>query len=63
MSFTLSFNDTCPKCHKPIMQAVIESRPSNRDLALQNFECADCGLVKTRILSLRPGAKTPELAA
>jgi len=63
MTFSLSFNDTCPKCHKPIMQAVIESHPSNPDLALQNFECADCGPVKTKIHSLKPGAEAPDLAA
>jgi hypothetical protein len=61
MSFTTSFNDTCPKCHKSIMRAVFESHPSNRDLALQNFECAECGPIKTKILSLKPGTLPAEL--
>jgi hypothetical protein len=52
MPLTLSINDTCPKCHKPIMQAVIEPHPTRRDLALQNFECVDCGAIKTEVLSL-----------
>jgi hypothetical protein len=42
------------------MQAIIEPHPTRPDLALQNFECADCGPIKTRILSLKPA---PELAA
>ena len=28
--------------------------PSRRDLALHNFQCADCGPVKTKIISLTP---------
>jgi hypothetical protein len=62
MSFALSVNDTCPRCHKPIMQAVIEPHPSNHDLALQNFECADCGPVKTKIYSLKPPAQSEAAA-
>jgi hypothetical protein len=63
MSFILFFNETCPKCRKPVMRAVIEPHPSRRDVALQNFECSDCGVVKTKVLSLKPGAPPPELAA
>ena len=63
MSLTLFIRNTCPKCYKPIMQAVIEPDPSRRDLALQNFRCADCGPVKTKVLSLKPGEPPPELAA
>jgi len=63
MPFTFYIDDTCPKCRKPKMQAVIEPHPTRCDLALQNFECADCGPVKTKVLSLRPGAPPPELAA
>jgi hypothetical protein len=63
MSLALFTRDTCPKCHKPIMQAVIEPHPTRRHLALQNFECADCGAVKTKVLSLKPGAPPSELAA
>jgi len=63
MSLTLFIHDTCPKCHKPIMQAIIEPHPTRRDLALQNFECADCGAVKTKVLSLKSREPSPELAA
>ena len=50
MSLTLFLNEICPRCRKPIMRGVVESHPSRRDLALQNFECGDCGRVKTKIL-------------
>ncbi len=63
MSLTLFIHDTCPKCHKPTMQAIIEPHPTRRDLALQNFECADCGAVKTKVLSLKSRGRSPELAA
>jgi hypothetical protein len=63
MPFTLYVDDRCPKCRKPTMQAVVELHPTNPDLALQNFECADCGPVKTKIISLKPCAPAPELAA
>jgi hypothetical protein len=63
MSLTLFIDDICPKCHQPMMQAIIEPHPSRRDLAFQNFECADCGPVKTKVLYLKPGAPPPELAA
>jgi hypothetical protein len=63
MSLTVFFSETCPKCHKPITQAVIKQHPARPDCALQNFECADCGVVKTRIYSLKPGEPPPELAA
>jgi hypothetical protein len=54
VSLTFYFNDLCPRCRKPIMQAVIESHPDNRDRALQKFHCADCGPVKTTVISLKP---------
>jgi hypothetical protein len=63
MSLTLFVDETCPKCHKPIKQTVIEPHPSRPDLAIENFECGDCGFVKAKIRSLRPGAPLPELAA
>ena len=47
-------HDNCPKCRKPTMQAVVELHPSNPDLALYNFQCADCCPVKTKIISLAP---------
>jgi hypothetical protein len=63
MAFTLLVDDTCPKCHRPTMRAVVELHPSNSNLALQNFECTECGPVRTRIISLKPGAGAPELSA
>jgi hypothetical protein len=63
MSLTFHFNDPCPKCHKPLMQAMIEKHPTRTDLAVHNFHCADCGPVKSRIFSLIPGKSAPELAA
>jgi hypothetical protein len=63
MSLNLFINETCPKCRKPTMQGVIEAHPSRRDIALENFVCADCGPVKTKIISLMPGKPSPELAA
>jgi RNase P subunit RPR2 len=54
MSLVLFRNEICPKCHKPLMQGVVEAHPSRDDLALHNFECADCGPIKTIILSLTP---------
>jgi C4-type Zn-finger protein len=54
MSLNLFFNDTCPKCRKPTMHGVIEAHPSRRDIALQNYQCAFCGPVKTKIISLAP---------
>jgi hypothetical protein len=63
MSLTLFIGETCPKCHKPIMQAVIGPHPTRRDLALQNFECAECGPVKTKIYSLKPRELPSEVAA
>jgi hypothetical protein len=53
MSFTLFSGERCPRCHKPNMQSDVEPHPSRPDLALQNFKCADCGPVKTIVLSLK----------
>jgi ssDNA-binding Zn-finger/Zn-ribbon topoisomerase 1 len=63
MSLTFYNKDPCPKCRKPLMQSVIEQHPTRRDLAIHNFHCAHCGPVKTKIVSLQPGAPPPELAA
>jgi hypothetical protein len=63
MSFMLFVDDTCPKCRKPIKQTTIELHPTRRDLALHNFQCADCGPVKTKIISLKPEKPSAELAA
>jgi hypothetical protein len=45
------------------MQGVIELYPSRKDIALQNFRCADCGPVKTVVISLKPGKPSSEAAA
>ena len=63
MSLNLPYNDPCPRCHKPTMDSVIEAHPRRNDIALQNFRCADCGPVKTVVLSLKPGKPSPDLAA
>jgi hypothetical protein len=62
---TLNFysNGTCRKYRKPVLQAIIERHPTRRDLALQKFQCANCGRIKTNVLSLKPGKRSPELAA
>ena len=44
---------------KPIRQTIIELHPTRRDLAVHNFVCADCGPVRTKIISLRPRVPTP----
>ncbi len=63
MSLTFRLNEPCPKCRKPIMQSVIELHPTQRDLALHNFHCADCGPIKTEVLSLKPPARPSDVAA
>jgi hypothetical protein len=63
MSLNLPYNDPCPRCHKLTMQSVIEPHPRRKDIALQNFRCADCGPVKTIVHSLKPGMPLSELAA
>jgi hypothetical protein len=45
------------------MMDVIEPHPTRRGVALQNFECADCGTAKAKVLSLKLGESPPELAA
>jgi len=54
MPLTFYFKDPCPKCSKPIMYAVVEAHPNCRDLALHKLHCADCGPIKTILLSLKP---------
>jgi hypothetical protein len=62
MPITFFVDEICPKCSKPIKIAVIERHPSRPDLAVHNFECADCGPVRAKLISLKPG-KQPEQAA
>jgi hypothetical protein len=63
MSLTLHSNDPCPKCRKGITQSVIEAHPSRYDIAVRNFYCADCGPIKTEVISLKPPARSAEMAA
>jgi hypothetical protein len=62
MSIDLFMNDTCPKCRKPIRRAAITPHPTRRDLAIHNFDCADCGLVESRIFLVKP-SETPAVVA
>jgi ribosomal protein S27AE len=61
MPFIEAFNETCPRCHQPIVTAFFELHPSNPDLALENFECSKCGPVKTKIILLKDAQ--PDAAA
>jgi hypothetical protein len=54
MSFTLFTDEPCPKCLKPIRQTTIELHPSDPSIAFHNYACADCGPVKTKVISLTP---------
>ena len=51
MQFHVS--ETCPKCREPISIATIERHRTPADLALHNFECAQCGPVMTKLIPLR----------
>jgi uncharacterized Zn finger protein len=61
MSLTFFVDDICPKCSKPVKLSVIEPHPDRRDLAVHNYQCADCGPVRAKIISLKPGQQ-PEHA-
>lgn len=66
ISVELQFHirEICPVCHKPSVRlATIEPHPTRDDIALHNFNCLDCGPVRTRELSLRPRAAVMESAA
>ena len=63
MSFDLFMNDTCPKCRKPIKETTVTPHPTRYDLSIHKFECADCGVVKTKILLLKPDVSRSEVAA
>jgi hypothetical protein len=56
--YDLITNEPCPRCGKTIRQTTIDLHPTRASLAIHNFECVDCGLVK-----LKPGKSPPELAA
>lgn len=63
MYINLYSTDLCPKCQRPSMNAVIESHPTDRDLALQKFYCSECGPIKTKLISLKPLEPGPVIAA
>jgi hypothetical protein len=63
MSIDLFMNDTCPKCRKPIRRTTVTPHPTRRELAIHSFECADCGPVKTKIISVKPNKSSAEVAA
>jgi hypothetical protein len=63
MPFNLYIDNICPKCQQPVMLTIIELHPTQPDLAIHNFQCTDCGLVKGKIVSLKPGKPSPGLAA
>jgi hypothetical protein len=63
MSLTLYTDEPCPVCRQIIRQSTIDLHPTLRDVAIHNFECADCGTVRTKIVSLKPRKRSSELAA
>ena len=63
MSVTLFTDEPCPRCRKPIRQTTVELHPTNRALALHNYESAECGPIKTKIISLKPNKPAAEVAA
>jgi hypothetical protein len=63
MPLTFFVDEICPKCRKPIKIAVIELHPSRPDLAVHNFECADCGPVRAKLISLKPPKQSASAAA
>jgi C4-type Zn-finger protein len=63
ISLTLFTDEPCPKCRKPIRQTTIDLHPSIPNIALHNYECADCGPVKTEVISLAPKKPPAEMAA
>jgi hypothetical protein len=63
MSMTLFFNDICPKCQNPTMRGSFESHPTNPGFALQSFECAGCGPIKTKVVPLKRVKPSSGMAA
>jgi hypothetical protein len=60
LSFNLSMNDTCPKCHRPLKPEVIEPSSTRPELSVRNFECADP--VRAKLISLKPGRQSASAA-
>jgi hypothetical protein len=57
MSLSFYFNAPCQKCGKPTVHAAIDRHPTSPDLAIQNFNCAHCGLIKTEVLQMKPPSR------
>ena len=53
MSLTIFIDDTCLRCRKPLKLTLIEPHPSDRDLAIYNYHCVDCGAVRAKIIPLK----------
>ena len=62
MSFRLFIDTACPKCQKPVKVCAIELHPTRGEIAIQYVQCANCGEVEARFISLKP-LKPPKLAA
>ena len=63
MPLILFTDEPCPNCRKPIKQTTITLHPTLPDVALHNYECADCGPVKTKVISLMPNKQSDKVAA
>ena len=48
MSLTRFIDDACPRVRNPGKLTLIEPHPSDRDLAIHNYHCVDCGPVRAR---------------
>jgi uncharacterized Zn finger protein len=62
MPLNIAVDEKCPRCGKPITVAVIDLHPTRLDKAIESFECAGCGYVKTAVLSLRSNKKSKAAA-
>jgi hypothetical protein len=51
MQFHVS--EICPQCKKPVSVATVEPHPTRSDMALHNYECVDCGAVRTKLIRLQ----------
>jgi hypothetical protein len=63
VSLTLFTDEPCPRYRKPIRQTTIDLHPSIPDIALHNYQCPDCGPVRTKVISLAPKEPPAEMAA
>ena len=61
MSSRLFIDTPCLSAHEPVKVRAIELHLARHELAIQYFQCADCG-VEAKFILLKP-LKLPELAA